>query len=304
MGFQFFFSDKFVCIKLLCYQKCRYSRQTSEKMVKNLENKENTSQLDPSKAWIRNIGTGSTRRSPKKWINRNRSVSEAKPMAPTTQTQQCKVRQRLAEFYQSRANERTQTAQQNSTVIELDDSDPKPSVNASQSLFVEESVTVDETVEYESTSTAQNKSKQNLTAQQNGTVIVLDDSDPKPGLNMSQSLFVEETVIVDETIDVSESTIVKAKMGTIAEASNDQTMNKTVVVRTEPTKPAKALPFFEVSTDISSIFEPSSSSSAESTVMPLSSTFASTTCIRMQNVATELRKLQISNGKCSFFDSK
>lgn len=376
--------------------------KTNERMERILENKENMNELDPSKAWIRNIGPGSTRGYPKNYFTRNGCVIEVKPISPTKKTQQRKVRQRLAEFYQSKANEMaqtsqqnctvqklsntaamsisnarqlfseieasdgdgtentesttqspqikikpnltesqqittdeiTQTAEQNCTVIELDDSDPKLIVNMDGTENIDCMASV---------RTAQNKTKPNLTrsqttatnviTQRNCTIIELDDSDPKLSVDTSQSLPVKETVIVDETIDVTEpslfietavdesafhscaedDTIIgtlvisgvepleETEFGTTVKPSNDQTVNKTVIIRTEPTKPPKALPCMFVSTDISDIFDQTSLSSAENTVMPLSSTLASTTCIRMENVAKELRKIHISNGMWTFF---
>lgn len=102
-------------------------------MVNKSENKGNACHLDPSKAWIKNIGPGSTRKLKKNHFNRNNDRTE---LASTWQ----KTRSHVNE---TKTNDNKQTPQRNGTVIDLSGKNSVSNVCARESIFVEETVLKD-----------------------------------------------------------------------------------------------------------------------------------------------------------------
>lgn len=100
-------------------------------MVNNSENKENAYHLDPSKAWIKNIGPGSARKFPKNRFSRNKDRTELanawqKTQAPVNETKRI---------------DNTKTPQPDGAVIDLTNSLSKE--NSSKSVVVEETILED-----------------------------------------------------------------------------------------------------------------------------------------------------------------
>lgn len=231
-------------------------------MVNNSENKENAYHLDPSKAWIKNIGPGSTRKFPKKQKNRTELASTwQKIHAPLSI---------LRFLNETKTIDNTQTPQRDSAVIDLTNSNLYD--NASKSVVVEETI-LEETVLKDSQASVFNDTLE-TTIQSNDTVV--------------------DTLTISGIVPLNDTTL--------KDCDQNRVEDQTAIESRKPEKPSETYTCVEISSDVSSeIFDNTDLVAAESAMMPYNSTITSTTCIRMEMAANDLRKMHISNGKLKRF---
>lgn len=225
---------------------------------KNEQNKENTINFDPSRAWIKNSGPGCTKTLPKEYFNRNRILT--KKMEP---------RQLLMKS----TKQSTETCSGRSVKIAVADDKNVPSKlhGGSHFIAIEKPIlnvndaplvmnTVDSTVIDESAFLS----------------CIMDKTTDHQTLAISGIETIDLTEI-DSSIELNKS------------PNRQQTAN-TIDVNNK-SKPNKAIATYRFK-DI-----PSHSPAAESTLIPLNSTQASDTCVRIANAGNELRNMHSSSSK-------
>lgn len=210
--------------------------------------------LDPSKAWIKNIGVGSAKKLPRKQFNPNPENIRT----PVT-----------------KANVHKEFDDKNLSSFTT----PKPT-NKCQTIFINETV-INETIAsldtfIDSNSTIVNQSAFETCNEIDATINDTINMKHKARKDMNNPKIVKKMTFFDETFGL-ETTNLKAKAKNSPKSIN--------------AAKGKVMP--------SQFMYNHDEITAESTLIPFNSTEASTTCVRIEKAARELRNMNIANGKLS-----